>query len=73
MFGDNDTFSAEVCRLTESDLLILLSDIDGLYTDNPRTNKTAGFIRLVEKVDEKIMDMGKGQAVMLVQEECLQR
>jgi glutamate 5-kinase len=60
VFGDNDTLSAEVCRLTESDLLILLSDIDGLYTDNPRTNKTAGFIRLVEKVDEKIMDMGKG-------------
>lgn len=57
-FGDNDRLSALVSALVEADLLILLSDIDGLYTDDPNTNKDAEFIKLVEDVD-KYMDMGK--------------
>lgn len=52
VFGDNDTLSAIVAELVGADLLILLSDIDGLYTDNPRTNKDAEFIELVDDVDK---------------------
>ncbi|MDO5291832.1 MAG: glutamate 5-kinase [bacterium] len=59
-FGDNDTLSALVAALIDADLLILLSDIDGLYTDDPRKNPDAEFISVVEQLDEKLMDMGKG-------------
>lgn len=59
--GDNDSLSAIVATLINADLLILLSDIDGLYTDNPRTNKDAEFISVVENLDEHIMDMGKAE------------
>lgn len=52
VFGDNDTLSAIVAELVGADLLILLSDIDGLYTDNPKTNKDAKFIECVENVDD---------------------
>lgn len=57
-FGDNDRLSALVSALTEADLLILLSDIDGLYTDDPNNNKDAKFIDYVDDVD-KYMSMGK--------------
>lgn len=57
--GDNDTLSAIVAALIDADLLLLLSDIDGLYSDNPRENKDAKFIHYVEKVTDDIMDMGK--------------
>ena len=57
--GDNDTLSAIVTSLIDADLLILLSDIDGLYTDNPRTNKDAEFIDYVDKLDSNILSMGK--------------
>jgi len=56
---DNDTLSAIVTALVEADLLILLSDIDGLYTDNPSVNPDAKFIPLVEKIDENLLRMGK--------------
>lgn len=59
-FGDNDTLSALVSSLVGADLLILLSDIDGLYTDDPHTNPDAKLIREVEKLDEKIYSMAKG-------------
>lgn len=48
-FGDNDTLSALVAALIGADLLILLSDIDGLYTDDPRKNADAGQIFLDRK------------------------
>ncbi len=57
--GDNDTLSAMVANLTGADLLILLSDVDGLYTDDPRKNPDAEFISEVEKIDKKLMKMGK--------------
>lgn len=60
-FGDNDSLSAIVAALIEADLLILLSDIDGLYTDNPRSNKDAKFIEHVETLDDEIMKMGKAE------------
>lgn len=58
-FGDNDRLSALVTALTGADLLILLSDIDGLYTDDPNVNKDAKFVEVVEKLDDAYMNMGK--------------
>ena len=58
-FGDNDTLSAIVASLTGADLLILLSDVDGLYTDDPRVNPEAKFIDEVENLSERVMEMGK--------------
>lgn len=60
--GDNDTLSAIVAALVDADLLILLSDIDGLYTDNPRTNPDAEFVPLVRDLTDEIMKMGKHEA-----------
>lgn len=59
-FGDNDTLSAVIAALIDADLLILLSDIDGLYTDNPRTNRYAAFIPEVWELDDSLLAMGKG-------------
>lgn len=59
-FGDNDTLSATVAQMVEADMLILLSDIDGLYTDDPRNNKKAEFVSCVEKIDENLYAMAKG-------------
>ncbi|MFA9378383.1 MAG: glutamate 5-kinase [Lachnotalea sp.] len=58
-FGDNDTLSAIVASLINADLLILLSDIDGLFTDDPNTNVKAQFIECVEQLDDQFMDMAK--------------
>ena len=58
-FGDNDTLSSVVARLVDADLLMLLSDIDGLYTDDPRINKDAKLIKEVNVIDEKLRAMGK--------------
>lgn len=58
-FGDNDRLSAIVAALIGADLLILLSDIDGLYTDDPRTNPQARFISLVEEITPELLSMGK--------------
>lgn len=60
VIGDNDTLSAIVAALVDADLLILLSDIDGLYTDDPRTNPNAEFIETVPELTEELMQMGKG-------------
>lgn len=59
-FGDNDTLSAMVAALVRADLLILLSDIDGLFTDDPNTNPDAKFIDVVENLDDNLLNMGKG-------------
>ncbi len=59
-FGDNDTLSALVASLVEADLLILLSDIDGLYTDDPHKNPDAQMIKDVWEIDENICGMAKG-------------
>lgn len=58
-FGDNDILSALVASLVGADLLILLSDIDGLFTDDPHHNPNAEFIHVVENLDENLMRMGK--------------
>lgn len=59
LIGDNDTLSAIVASLTDADLLILLSDIDGLYTDDPRKSPDAKFISRVDELDERFFDMAK--------------
>ncbi len=56
-FTDNDALSVLVANLAEVDLLICLSDIDGLYTKDPSRHKDAQKIKLVSEVDEDILDM----------------
>ena len=58
-FGDNDRLSAIVAALIGADLLILLSDIDGLYSDDPRSNPDARFISFVKEITPDLMEMGK--------------
>lgn len=58
-FGDNDTLSAVVAKLAGADMLILLSDIDGLYTDDPRENQDAKLLREVREIDESLRSMAK--------------
>lgn len=58
-FGDNDRLSAIVTSIVGADMLILLSDIDGLYTDDPNSNPDAKFIEQVDKIDDNLLDMGK--------------
>ncbi|MCR5250906.1 MAG: glutamate 5-kinase [Lachnospiraceae bacterium] len=58
-FGDNDTLSAIVAALVGADLLILLSDIDGLYTDDPRKSADARFLPIVPELTPEILSMGK--------------
>ncbi len=57
-FGDNDRLAARVGQIADADTLILLSDIDGLYDENPILNKNAKLINVVKKIDKKIISMG---------------
>ncbi len=58
MFGDNDTLSAYVSSKIDADLLIILSDVDGLYDKNPKIYSDAKLIPIVENIDESILSMG---------------
>ena len=58
-FGDNDFLASVVTALTGADLLILLSDIDGMYTDDPHSNKDAKLIPIIEKLDGRYKKMAK--------------
>ncbi|NMA82758.1 MAG: glutamate 5-kinase [Epulopiscium sp.] len=53
-FGDNDTLSAMVAEVIKADLLILLSDIDGFYTADPRLDSTAQLISVIERITPEI-------------------
>lgn len=59
-FGDNDTLSAIVAHLIKADLLILLTDIDGFYTDDPHKNPDAVKLSVVETITDDLKDMAKG-------------
>ncbi len=62
-FGDNDTLGALVATLVDADLLILLSDIDGLYNVNPREDAGACRLEQVDQIDEEILALaGEGGA-----------
>lgn len=58
--GDNDTLSAMVASLVEADLLLLLTDIDGLYTNNPKTDPDATLLSLVEEITPEIEKLAGG-------------
>lgn len=58
-FGDNDRLSAIVAGLIQADLLILLSDINGLFTDDPNKNPDAEFIDFVPEITPELLQMGK--------------
>lgn len=60
--GDNDTLSAIVTALVGGDVLILLSDIDGLYTDDPNENPDAKFVPYVDELGDYIFEMGKSSS-----------
>ncbi|MFC1595665.1 glutamate 5-kinase [Candidatus Margulisiibacteriota bacterium] len=66
-FGDNDMLSASVARLVEAQRLVILTDIDGLYTANPRLNKDCQLIPEVKVIDENLeklaCDKGSGKGV----------
>ena len=59
-FGDNDTLSAIVSTLVKADLLILLSDIDGFYNDDPNLNKNAKLIHEVFEISNEVKNSAKG-------------
>ena len=61
-FGDNDRLAAQVAVMAGADLLILLSDVDGLYTGNPKTDPTAQHLPRVEKITSEIEAMA-GDAI----------
>lgn len=52
--GDNDTLAAEVAHLVDADLLVILSDIDGLFTEDPRKNPSAELIPLIAEITDDI-------------------
>ena len=60
VLGDNDTLSAMVARLCRADLLVLLSDIDGLYDADPHANPSARLIHRVEAVTPELRAMAGG-------------
>ncbi|MBR0670692.1 glutamate 5-kinase [Neoroseomonas soli] len=57
-FGDNDRLAARVAEMISADALVLLSDIDGLYTADPRKDPQAAHIPAVERITDEIMSMG---------------
>ena len=57
MFGDNDTLSAVLASKMDADLLIILSDVDGLYDKNPKLHKDAKIIPTVSEIDDSIIAM----------------
>jgi len=59
-FGDNDTLSAYVSVLCDADLLINMSDTDGFYNKDPRTNPDAEMLKYIERVDEDLYSFADG-------------
>lgn len=64
-FGGNDILSAYVAQLCSADLLLNLSDIDGLYDSDPRKNPDAKIISRVEKIDDALFSMAGGAGTTL--------
>ena len=55
--GENDSLSADVAKMAHADMLVILSDIDGLYSSDPRKDPKAKLIPVVTEIDEQIEDM----------------
>ena len=62
VIGDNDTLAAHVAQSVRADLLILLSDIDGLYTADPHKDPNATLISVIEKLDDDVFALAGGSA-----------
>ncbi len=60
VFGDNDSLSAHVASLTQADALIILTDIDGLFSSNPREDENAVLIHTVEELNDDIFALAGG-------------
>jgi len=60
LFGDNDTLSAYVAKFIKADLLIIWSDIDGLYSNDPKTDANAAIIPVVTEIDDCIYKAAGG-------------
>ena len=60
-YGDNDRLAARVAQMIDADLLILLSDVDGLYDKNPTKNKDAKKISEILKITRSIEQMANSQ------------
>ena len=60
IFGDNDTLSAVVATLVEADLLVILSDIEGLYDSDPHKNPDAALIPIVTDINDDILALAGG-------------
>jgi glutamate 5-kinase len=59
-YGDNDRLAARVAQMAGADLLVLLSDVDGLYTGDPRIDPAARHVPVVERVDARVLAMAGG-------------
>lgn len=64
-FGENDTLSAIVSTLINADLLIILSDIEGLYDCDPKNNANAQLIHVVEEINDKVKSLAGGSGSLL--------
>ena len=60
VYGDNDSLSAIVAKLVSADALIILTDIDGLYDDNPLENEDAKLIAEVDTITEELLKVAGG-------------
>lgn len=59
-FGDNDSLAADVAKMINADLLILMTDVNGLYSSNPCTDKNATLIPKVMKIDKSLLERTSG-------------
>lgn len=62
--GDNDTLAAEVAHLVDADLLVILSDVEGVFTDDPRRNPSATLIPLIVEVTKDIEHRAGGSSTV---------
>ena len=60
VFGDNDSLSAHVAKIVDADTLIILTDIDGLFSANPREDENAVLIHCVDEIDDSILALAGG-------------
>lgn len=60
VFGDNDSLSAHVAKLVEADTLVILTDIDGLFSSNPREDESARLISSVDRITDEILALAGG-------------
>ena len=60
VFGDNDSLSAHVAKIVDADMLIILTDIDGLFSANPREDENAVLIHYVDEINDEILALAGG-------------